>query len=459
MEAPLAPVQLTSEQMQSIGVKTGVVELRQLDDEVRATGTVDINDRATSYVQIRFPGYIRKVLANATFEYVKRGQPLFTVYSPDLVATQQEYLLARQNEKAMSASSVDGVASGAASLANAAEQRLRQWDIGDAEIARLKQTGTANQEMTVTSPVSGYITERTALPNMAADPSMHLYTIADLSSVWVNAQVFQNDIGRVTPGRSAEITVDAYPGKTFSGHVEEILPQVDEATRTVKVRLVVSNPGVRLKPGMFVNVALKSALGKQLVVPSSAVFQTGTRQVVFLDHGNGSIEPREVTLGATVGDAVVVLKGLSAGQPIVTSANFLIDSESQLQAASGAAVAAPVTQATVQTAGPVTANIAFTMNPNPARAGANIFSVKLTDAAGNAVSGADVTLRLYMPAMPEMDMAAISNVVKLPQRSAGVYEGTGSIDSGGTWQVTITATQNGATLASKQLHLSVEGGM
>jgi Cu(I)/Ag(I) efflux system membrane fusion protein/cobalt-zinc-cadmium efflux system membrane fusion protein len=457
MEVPLAPLQLSMEQMQGIGVKTGTVELRQLSDNVRATGTVDINERAISYVQIRFPGYIRKVFANASYQYVRKGEPLFTVYSPDIVATQREYLLARQNQKAMSASSVDGVANGASSLATAAEQRLRQWEIPESEIARLQQSGTTSQELTVSSPVSGYITERVALPNMSADPSMHLYTIADLSSVWVNAQVFQNDIGRVTPGESAAVTVDAYPDKTFTGHIEEILPQVDMATRTVRVRLVVSNPGVKLKPGMFVNVDLKYSLGRQLVVPSSAIFQTGMKQIVFLDHGNGSLEPKNVVLGPIVGDETVVLKGLKVGQQIVTSANFLLDSESQLQAASGAPAA---TSAAPQQTSPASAiKVEFTSNPNPPHSGANTFSVKLTDGSGRPLSGVDVSVNLYMPAMPEMDMAAISNTVKLKQKSAGAYEGSSTLDSGGAWQVTITAKQNGQTIATKQLRISAVGGM
>jgi len=462
MEAPLTPVQLTTEQMQSIGVKSGTVELRRLDDAISATGTVDINERAVAYVQTRFPGYIRKVFANATYQYVRKGEPLFTIYSPDIVATQQEYLLARQNQKAMSTSTIDGVANGAASLTNAAEQRLRQWDIPESEIARLKQSGSTNKEMTVYSPVSGYITERLALPNMSADPSMHLYTIANLSNVWVNAQVFQNDIGRITPGARAEVTVDAYPGKTFSGRIEQSLPLVDMATRTVRVRLVVSNPGLKLKPGMFVNVMLKSALGKQLVVPASAVFQTGTRAVVFLDHGNGSIEPKSVVLGPAVGDEIVILKGLTVNEQIVTSANFLIDSESQLQAASGApamatpaANAAPQQGATAATA----MKIDFSSNPNPPHKGSNIFVVKLTDATGKPVAGADVSVTLYMPAMQAMGMAAVKVTVKLTQKSAGQYEGSGDLPSGGTFQVTVTARQNGQAVAAKQLRINADGGM
>ncbi|HEY1743556.1 MAG TPA: FixH family protein [Granulicella sp.] len=456
MEAPLVPVQLSAEQMQSIGVKTGTAEYKQLSDDIRATGTVDIDERLLSYVQVRFPGYIRKVFADATYQYVRKGEPLFTIYSPDLVATQQEYLIARQNQKFMSTSSIEGVASGAASLSSAAEQRLQQWDIPVSEITKLKETGKSIQDLTINSPVSGYITERNALPNMYAEPATRLYTVADLSRVWVNAQVFQNDIGRLKPGDIAAITVDAYPDRTFSGRIEDILPQVDMTTRTVKVRLAIGNPGIKLKPGMFVNVDLKSALGRQLVVPASAVFQTGTRQVVFIDHGNGSLEPKDVVLGPRVGDDVAILKGLEAHQQVVTSANFLLDSESQLQAAAGSYTPPPSSNTTQQASA---VNVDFTTDPNPPHKGSNTFRVKLTDANGSPISGADVSVTFFMPSMPAMGMAAMNATTKLPQKSAGLYEGQGNLDTGGTWQVTVTVQQNGRTLATKLLHMNTEGGM
>jgi Cu(I)/Ag(I) efflux system membrane fusion protein/cobalt-zinc-cadmium efflux system membrane fusion protein len=463
MEAPLAPVKLSADQMQSIGVKTGTVEYKQLSDDIRATGTVDIDERLVSYVQVRFPGYIRRVFADATYQYVRKGEPLFTIYSPDLVATQQEYLLTRQNQTAMSASSVDGVAAGAASLSTAAEQRLQQWDIPESEIAKLKETGKAISDLAINSPVSGYITERNALPNMYVDPSTRLYAVSDLSRVWVNAQVFQNDVGRLKPGDSAAITVDSYPSRTFSGHIEDILPQVDMTTRAVRVRLAVSNPGVKLKPGMFVNVNLKSALGRQLVIPVSAVFQTGTRQLVFIDHGSGSLEPKDVILGTRVGDDFVVLKGLEAHQQIVTSANFLLDSESQLQAAAGSytppqpGAGNAIPQKTEQKASAV--NIDFATDPNPPAKGSNTFRVKLTSANGSLVTGADVTVKFFMAAMPAMGMAATNTNTKLNEKGNGLYEGQGDLSSGGTWQVTITAQQNGQTIATKQLRVNATGGM
>ncbi len=463
MEAPLAPVQLTNEQMNSIGVKTGTVEYKQLSDEIRATGTVDVDERLQSSVQVRFSGYIRKVFADATYQYVRKGEPLFTIYSPELVATQEDYLLAQRNQAALGGSSVDGVASGASSLTTAAEQRLRQWDIPNSEIAKLQETGKAVTELTINSPASGYIMQRVALPNMYVEPATKLYTLADLSHVWVNAEVFQNNVGRLKRGDSAAITVDAYPGRTFQGRVEEILPQVDMTTRTVKVRLAVNNPGVILKPGMFVNVDLKSALGRQLVVPASAVFQTGLRQVVFVDHGSGSIEPKDVSLGARVGDDFIVLKGLAAHQQIVTSANFLIDSESQLQAAAGSYTPpAPGAgqQASDMSAAPQAAVVIdFTTDPSPAHKGSNIFHVNLTRANGQPVAGAQVAVTFFMAAMPAMGMGAMNTTTQLTQKSPGVYDGTGVLESGGTWQVTVTAKQNGQTIATKQLRVNAEGGM
>jgi RND family efflux transporter MFP subunit len=462
-DTPLVPVQLTPERMQSIGVQTGTVEYKQLSDDIRATGTVDINERLISYVQVRFPGYIRKVFANATYQYVHKGEPLFTIYSPDLVATQQEYLLARQNQKTLGASTVDGVASGVETLSAAAEQRLQQWDIPESEIAKLKETGKPVTDLTINSPVEGYITERNALPNMYAEPSTKLYTVADLSRVWVYAQVFQDDIGRVKPGDTAQITVDSYPGRTFSGQIEEILPQVDMATRTVRVRLAMANPGVKLKPGMFVNVDLKTNLGRQLIVPASAVFQSGTRQLVFLNHGNGSLEPKEIAIGPRVGDDFVVLKGLKAHESIVISASFLIDSESQLQAAAGSFVPPPPDAGskapTANAPAAAQANVDFTTDPNPPQKGSNVFRVKLTGADGKPIAGADVSVTFYMAGMPAMGMAAMTTTTKLTDKGNGMYEGSGSLGSGGTYQVTISAQKNGQSVATKQLRVNATGGM
>jgi RND family efflux transporter MFP subunit len=457
-DLPLAPVQLTAQQMQSIGVTTGLPQYKQLDDDLRASGTVAINDRLMSYVQVRFSGYIRKVFVNATYQYVKKGQPLFTIYSPDLVATQQEYLLARENQRTLSRSSIGDVASDAGALSTAAERRLEQWDVPGSELEVLKRTGKVIPDLTIQSPASGYVTERNALPNMYAEPSTRLYTIADLSRVWVNAQVFQNDVGRLRPGSPAIITVDAYPQRTFHGRVEEILPQVDMNTRTVQVRLTIDNTGLLLKPGMFVNVQLKTSLGRQLVVPSSGVFQTGTKQVVFLDKGDGRIEPKDVVVGPRSGDEIAILGGLDAHQSIVTSANFLIDSESQLQAAAGQSAAPAPAVPETKTAGKQV-GIDFTVDQNQLRKGANGVHVKVTSSEGTPVPDAEVTVAIYMPAMPAMGMAAVQDTSPLRNAGGGLYQGSVQLPTGGLWQLTITVKRGGTLLATKQLRMSAEGGM
>lgn len=458
---PLVPVQLSPERMQSIGVETGTVESKQISDAIRATGTIDIDERLISYVQVRFSGYIRKVFANATYQYVKKGEPLLTIYSPELLAAQNEYLLAKRNELTLSRSNVDGVAAGAAALTAAAEARLRQWDIPEDEIAKLQQTGKAIPDLVINSPVSGFITERNALPNLYVEPATRLYSIADLSRIWVYAQVFQDDVGQLKPNDPVQITLDAYPGRTFRGRIESILPQVDLATRTVRVRLEIPNPDLKLKPGMFVNAEFRTNLGRHLIVPASAVLQSGTRQLAFIDEGGGKLTPKEVVSGARIGDDIIILQGLNAGQRIVTSANFLIDSESQLQAAAGSYMPPPpgASAAATQPSQSAQVNVDFTSDPNPPRKGNNIFHVKLTGSKGAPVDAADVAVTFFMPAMPAMGMAAMTTNSKLSNTGNGAYQATGVLQSGGTWQVTITVQKNGQLLATKQLRLNATGGM
>lgn len=459
-EAPRVPVQLTPERMQSIGVETGTVEWKQLRDVLRATGSVDIDERLVSYVQVRFSGYVRKVFANATYQYIQQGEPLFTIYSPELVATENEYLLARQNERALSGSEVEGVASGAANLTAAAEARLRQWSIPESQIAALRETGRAISDLTISSPVSGFITERNALPNLYVEPSTRLYTIAGLSRVWVYAQVFQDDIGKLRPNDPVQITTDAYPGRVFRGRIESILPQVDLATRTVRVRVEVSNPNLKLKPGMFVTAEFRTNLGRRLVVPASAVLQSGTRQLAFLDEGNGRLTPKDVVVGPRTGDELVILQGLSAGERIVTSANFLIDSETQLQAAAGSYVPPPPgAGSSAQPSQTPEVKIEFTTDPNPPRKGSNTFHVKIMRADGKPVEGANVTVTFFMPAMPAMGMAAMTTTAKLNDKGGGMYEGNGTLQSGGTWQVTITAENNGRPVKAEHLRVNATGAM
>ena len=460
-DTPLAPIQLSPQRMQSIGVKIGNVESKTLNDEIRSYGTVQPNERHFAYVQTRFAGWIRQVYVDAAGDVVRKGQPLFTIYSPDLVATEREYLLAKKSAGSLQQSAVSGVADGAASLVAAAKARLQQFDVSESEIGKLNETGEAITDLTFYSPASGYITERNALPNMYVQPDTKLYAIADLSDVWVLAQIFQNDAGRIKPGDPAAITLDAYPGQVFRGKVDYLLPQVDAATRTLPVRLVFSNADLKLRPGMYVNVSLKLRLGKRLIVPDSAVFHSGVKNLIFAYTGDGNIAPGEVEVGPHVGDQFVITKGVKAGEQIVTSANFLIDSEAQLQAAAGAFVPPPpgAGQAAAMNAAPTQASAELATSPSPPQKGNNTVRVKLTDQAGKPVAGAQVTVTFFMAAMPAMGMAAMKTVVQTSDKGGGMYEGTGSLGSGGTWQVTITAIQNGQTLANKQFTVDATGGM
>jgi Cu(I)/Ag(I) efflux system membrane fusion protein/cobalt-zinc-cadmium efflux system membrane fusion protein len=458
-EAPLVPIQISAQRLQSIGVKTCLIERKAVEDEIRTTGNVAVDETRLAYVQVRFSGFVEKVFADATYQYVRKGQPLLTIYSPDLVATEREYLVAKQTQAEVANSTVPGVASSAASVLDATMERLKQWGVPDKEIARLQATGQAQQELEVDSPISGYITERNALPSVAVQPDMRLYTIADLSKVWVQAQAFQSDLGRIKIGAPASLTLDTFPGRTFNGRVDFIYPQVDADTRTAKVRVLFSNPVLQLKPGMFVDVTLKVPMGEQLVIPATGVLQTGTRDLAFVYRSDGFIEPREVQLGSRVGDDFVVLNGLKSGEQIVTSANFLIDSESQLQAALGSFVPPPPGAGAASAMNAAQAVAELTTEPDPPHKGSNVFRVKLTDSGGSAISGADVNVTFFMAAMPAMGMAAMRTSVTLSDKGNGLYEGSGQLESGGTWQVTILAKKNGQVIASKQFGVNATGGM
>lgn len=456
---PLAPVHLSLRRQQEIGLTTAIVQDKAIRDHLQVPGNVDIDEQRLAYVQTRFPGWIQKVFADATWQYVKRGEPLFTIYSPDLVSTEQEYLLAKQNQKSLTNGGTGTAAQEGRWLLQAAEERLRQFNVPSAEISDLVHRGKVQREIAIDSPASGYITERNALPNAYVQPETKLYTIADLSTVWVYANVFQADVGELRPGDPAQVTLDAYPGRMFYGRIDQILPDVDPVTRTVRVRLVFRNPGIVLKPGMYVNVDIAVPLGRQLVIPASGVLQTGTQAIAFVDQGDGFLQPRLVQLGRQVNDSLIVLKGLKAGERIVSSANFLVDSEAQLQSAMQSFTPSQQTAGSEgKTTGP-TAQIMFSTIPSTPQKGSDAVQVKLTDANGKPVSGAHVTAGFYMSAMPAMGMAAMHASATLADKGQGVYESSVHLGSGGTWQVTVTATRGGTSLATKQLSITATGGM
>jgi len=462
-DSQLAPIRITPERRQLIGLKFAKVVRKNVSDRLETTGNIETDERLQGYVQTRFAGWIEQVFANSTYQYVRRGQPLFTIYSPDLVSTENEYLLAIDARKRVPESSVADVTTYASSLVDSAAERLKLWNVSPREIARLERERTVRRAVEIDSPMSGYIVERNALPNMYVQPETRLFTITDLSKVWIYAAVFQDEIGKIRPGDPATVTVDAYPGASFDGRVDFIWPQIDLMTRTAKVRCEFKNPKGQLLPGMFAHVALDLPMGEQTVIPDTAVLRTGTHNVAFIDRGAGYLTPAEIELGPHVGDEFIVRKGLEPGQQIVSSANFLIDSESQLQAAAGAFVPPPPgvdANAGRPSAQPLPeASIEFSSDPNPLARGHDKALVTLRDSKGAPISGAQVTLSFYMAAMPAMGMAAMRAQGTGQDMGNGKYVASIELPSGGTWSLTITASKDGHTIATKEMNVSVSGSM
>jgi len=457
----LAPVNVPAERRQLIGLQFTTVEEKVIGEQLDVTANIEPDERREAYVQTRFPGWIEKVYAVQTYQYVRRGEPLFTIYSPELVSTQDEYLLALKAGHHLAHSTVEGVAAGAASLVDAAAQRLRLWGISERQIQRLARDRKVRHALEIEAPMSGYLIERNALPNLYVQPETRLYTIADLSSVWAYLAVFQDEAGKVKPGNTAALKVDAYPGETFNGRVDFIWPQIDPATRTIRVRCNFENRAGKLMPGMFARVALSLPMGRRLAIPDGAVLRNGTHNVAFVDRGDGYLMPREVELGPRVGRDFIVLSGLRAGERIVSSANFLIDSESQLQAALGA-FAPPSPAPTGQPAiAPVAskATIEMTTEPKDPYRGRNKVKVSLRDADGKPVTGADVSVVFFMAGMPAMGMPAMRIPAKAVEQPNGTYLADIKLESGGTWQVTIMARKGGVEIAAKQMDVAVGGGM
>ncbi|HCE10592.1 MAG TPA: efflux RND transporter periplasmic adaptor subunit [Oxalobacteraceae bacterium] len=325
-------IRISTEKIQRLGVKTEAASMKAIDKVVRAAGRIEPDERRVYAIAPKFEGYVERLLVGATGQSVAKGQPLFEVYSPELVSAQREYAIAAQGVQALDTAGGDAQA-GMKQLADSSLMRLKNWDISDEQIKALTRSGDAKRTMTFRSPVSGIVTEKKALQGMRFMPGETLYQITDLSSVWVLADVFEQDIGLVKAGAKASVTIDAYPGKVYGGRIAYVYPTLKAETRTVQVRIELANPGQLIKPGMFAQVEL-AVTGRNHVVsvPVSAVIDSGTRHIVLVQAGQGRFEPREVKTGARSDDDVEVLQGIADGERVVVAANFLIDAESNLKA-------------------------------------------------------------------------------------------------------------------------------
>jgi membrane fusion protein, copper/silver efflux system len=329
-------VAISPQKRQLMGVEYGTVEYETTGDTIRAAARVTLDETRIAKVHSKLDGWIDQVFADFTGKLVRQGDPLLTIYSPEALATQQEYLLAIKASGAMHDNPVHEMMGSTQHLVGAARKRLELWDVGAEELDRIARTGEPLKNLTLYSPIAGFVMERNAFPKQRVNADTVLYTVADLSTVWVLADVYEFEASGVRLGQPASLTLDYLPGRTFHGRVSYILPQVDPATRTLKVRVQLDNPGFALKPDMYGQVELHTAAARRLVVPEGAVLDSGDRQTVFVDSGDGHFEPRPVTVGVRAGGRAEILTGLRAGERIVTSGNFLLDSESQLQMAGGA---------------------------------------------------------------------------------------------------------------------------
>lgn len=328
-------VQVSPQRVQMLGVRTATVELRPaLARTIRATGSVQFDERRLAAVTTKVGGWVEKLNVAATGETVRAGQPLLEIYSPDLVAAEQEYLVVASMPSADHSDMVHG---DSAAVVDAAVRRLRALDVPEGEIARLRRTGQASRRIAVLAPANGVVTEKDAVLGMHVDPGAPLYKTADLSTVWLIAEVQEQDLGQIRPGQKAHATFVAFPGRVFDGNVDFVYPTLSPETRTVKIRIVVPNSGGLLRSDMYATVGIEAApsvtAASVIAVPTSAIIDSGTRQVVLVVKGEGKFEPRPVHLGARGDNYTEVLTGLKDGEQVVTSANFLIDAESNLRAA------------------------------------------------------------------------------------------------------------------------------
>ena len=464
---------------QLIGVRSAPVTYAPLAQEVRAVGTVEYDERKLTKVNLRVSGWIEQVFVNAIGQSVRAGQPLLTLYSPDLLATQDEYLLAVKAQAQLEGSPVAEARQQAAALVSSARERLRLWNLTDEQIAVIERRGKAERVLAVYAPSSGIVLKRQALPGNYVEPGTTLYELADLSTVWINGDIYESEIPSVKLNQPAKVTFEAYPSETFRGKVAYIYPYLNEATRTVRVRMEFPNLHLKLKPGMYGNVVLGVDAGRRLVVPKEAVLDSGLRQLVFLDLGQGVYQPYPVKLGRRSQEYVEVLEGVKEGDRVVTSANFLLDAESKLASAGGMqAMMGQIGMADWQMRGaheakmegmpgmksepgkPVSetrqvSGFSLTLStvPDKPKAGENVLRLKLADQAGKPVTNAQVVFAYTMP-MPGM----MESKAKATHTEDGIYEAKALLGMGGTWVVTANVTLPNFPPISEKFQITVGGG-
>ncbi len=329
-------IRIPLDRQQLAGVTYALVEPTDVGRTLRTVGKVTYDETRVQHVHARVAGWIEKVMVDFTGQLVAKGQPMLTIYSPEMLASQEELLLARRAREVMQSSPLGTGAQQGDALLQAARRRLQLWNLTDAQIDQVLATGQPLRDVTLHAPAAGFVLARNAFANQRVTPDTDLYTLADLSAVWVMADVYEADLSDIRTGAPARILLPSSKGPvTIAATATYVQPAVDATTRTLKVRLEARNPGMRLRPEMFVDVEFPLAGSRRLTVPADAILNSGERQVIFVDLGEGYLLPRTVQIGDRVGDRVVVLAGVEAGERVVASGTFLIDAESRLTSALG----------------------------------------------------------------------------------------------------------------------------
>ena len=445
-----AAVNVSPERQQLMGIRTATAEIRPMVRTIRTVGIVTYDETRVAQVFSKVEGWIENLLVNYTGTLVRKGQPLFTIYSPDLVATQEEYLIALKAKQTLGSSSIKEISAGSESLLESAHRRLSLWDISDEQISELQKSGKPKRTLTFYSPISGFVLKKDAVQGMRVMPDKELYTIADLSTVWVNADIYEYELAHIRIGQKATMKLAYYPARDFAGKVSWISPVLDEKTRTAKIRLEFPNREFVLKPEMYANAEIEINAGKKLAVPDEAVLDSGLRKVVFLDKGDGRFEPAEVKIGNKFDGYYEVLEGLSPGERILASASFLHDSESRLKEAMGAMAGMAghgdmkgmETQVAAKP-GPQEKKVqdltlTLITQPEKPKAGENLIRLKITDKAGQIIKDAQVSFVFNM-AMP--GMIPTKGEGKLGKD--GFYETKAMLAMAGQWEATVIVRRPG----------------
>jgi RND family efflux transporter MFP subunit len=451
---PRGDVTIEAQRQQLIGVRLAAASREPMAGVVRTTGVVRYDETRQADINVKLDGWIRELYVDYTGQFVQKGQPLFALYSPDLLVAQNEYLLALKTRDQMQESAIADAREYASRIVDAARQRLALWDVQPEDIAAIEASRSPRDAITFRSPASGYVLEKQVVKGMHITPGQSLYKIADLSIVWVEADVYEKEIAGVRVGQRATVTFDSYPGDSFDGRAIYVYPFVQETTRTVKVRFQFANPRARLKPGMYANVELEGAGAMALTVPANAVLDSGTQQIVFVSRGEGTFTPRTVKIGRRIGDRIEVLDGLKEGEQVAEGATFFLDSESQLRAGLQNYEAPSTGAASTAGASASAIDIAFHPQPDPPRTGESTFEVVLKDESGRPISDAEVSVLQFMPAMPTMNMPAMRSETKLSTVGGGAYRGPAQVLMAGRWDVTVTVTRAGRQIGRKQFAMT-----